>query len=146
MKHHSESHRIDRIGWLRAAVLGANDGLISTSSLIVGVAAADTGSSGILLAGMAGLEGGIVHGKLVGLQARRSYGCLNKCPVSRGSTGCGSDENVEFNNATTPSEIKDYLDRYVVGQHDAKRQLSVAVRNHYKRLSQGSDLINRAHW
>ena len=58
MKHHSESHRIDRIGWLRAAVLGANDGLISTSSLIVGVAAADTGSSGILLAGMAGLVAG----------------------------------------------------------------------------------------
>jgi VIT1/CCC1 family predicted Fe2+/Mn2+ transporter len=58
MKHHSETHRVDRIGWLRAAVLGANDGLISTSSLIVGVAAAQADSAGILVAGLAGLVGG----------------------------------------------------------------------------------------
>jgi VIT1/CCC1 family predicted Fe2+/Mn2+ transporter len=58
MKHHSETHRVDRIGWLRAAVLGANDGLISTSSLIVGVAAARADSAGILVAGLAGLVGG----------------------------------------------------------------------------------------
>lgn len=45
----------------------------------------------------------------------------------------------EFNSTTTPSEIKSYLDRYVIGQHDAKRSLGVAVRNHYKRLSQGLD-------
>ena len=58
MKHHSEIHRVDRIGWLRAAVLGANDGLISTSSLIVGVAAAQATPAGILVAGVAGLVGG----------------------------------------------------------------------------------------
>ncbi len=58
MKHHSESHRVDRIGWLRAAVLGANDGLISTSSLIIGVAAAQADASAVLLAGLAGLVGG----------------------------------------------------------------------------------------
>jgi len=58
MKHHSETHRVDRIGWLRAAVLGANDGLISTSSLIVGVAAAQATPAGILVAGVAGLVGG----------------------------------------------------------------------------------------
>jgi len=55
---HSERHRTQRTGWLRAAVLGANDGIVSTASLIVGVAAAGTGSSGILLSGIAGLVGG----------------------------------------------------------------------------------------
>jgi len=52
---HRESQLIERIGWLRAAVLGANDGLISTSSLIVGVAAATAASQEILVAGVAGL-------------------------------------------------------------------------------------------
>jgi VIT1/CCC1 family predicted Fe2+/Mn2+ transporter len=55
---HRESHRSERIGWLRAAVLGANDGLISTSSLIVGVAAADPSRAAILLASVAGLAAG----------------------------------------------------------------------------------------
>lgn len=55
---HSESHRVDRIGWLRAAVLGANDGIVSTASLVVGVAAAAAGKPEILLAGFAGLAAG----------------------------------------------------------------------------------------
>jgi vacuolar iron transporter family protein len=53
-----ELHRSGRIGWLRAAVLGANDGLISTSSLVVGVAAADPTRSAVLLAAVAGLVAG----------------------------------------------------------------------------------------
>jgi vacuolar iron transporter family protein len=53
-----EPHRSSRIGWLRAAVLGANDGLISTSSLIVGVAAANPDRAAVLLAGVAGLAAG----------------------------------------------------------------------------------------
>lgn len=53
-----ELHRTDRIGWLRAAVLGANDGLISTSSLVVGVAAAEPSRAAILLAAVAGLAAG----------------------------------------------------------------------------------------
>jgi len=55
---HREWHRSDRIGWLRATVLGANDGLISTSSLVVGVAAADPSRAAILLAAVAGLAAG----------------------------------------------------------------------------------------
>ncbi len=55
---HRESHLIERIGWLRAAVLGANDGIISTASLVVGVAAASTSSSEVLVAGVAGLVAG----------------------------------------------------------------------------------------
>jgi vacuolar iron transporter family protein len=53
-----ETHLIDRIGWLRAAVLGANDGLISTASLIVGVAAASPARNEVLVAGIAGLVAG----------------------------------------------------------------------------------------
>lgn len=55
---HRENHLVHRIGWLRAAVLGANDGILSTSSLIVGVAAAASGPNEILLAGIAGLVAG----------------------------------------------------------------------------------------
>jgi VIT1/CCC1 family predicted Fe2+/Mn2+ transporter len=55
---HPESHLVSRIGWLRAAVLGANDGIVSTASLIVGVAAASAASSDILVAGVAGLVAG----------------------------------------------------------------------------------------
>ncbi len=58
MRPHTEQHRTDRIGWLRAAVLGANDGIVSTASLIVGVAAANTASNDILVAGIAGLVAG----------------------------------------------------------------------------------------
>jgi VIT1/CCC1 family predicted Fe2+/Mn2+ transporter len=57
-KHHAEHHRIHRSGWLRAAVLGANDGIVSTASLIVGVAAANATSGSIILAGTAGLVAG----------------------------------------------------------------------------------------
>ncbi|MDE2627795.1 MAG: VIT family protein [Burkholderiales bacterium] len=55
---HRERHRTDRIGWLRAAVLGANDGIVSTASLLVGVAAASAGRSELLVAGAAGLMAG----------------------------------------------------------------------------------------
>jgi vacuolar iron transporter family protein len=55
---HTENHLVSRIGWLRAAVLGANDGIISTASLIVGVASANAAQSEVLLTGVAGLVAG----------------------------------------------------------------------------------------
>ncbi|WP_425088738.1 VIT1/CCC1 transporter family protein [Stappia sp.] len=55
---HREIHLVHRIGWLRAAVLGANDGLVSTASLVVGVAAAGSGRPEVLIAGLAGLVAG----------------------------------------------------------------------------------------
>jgi VIT1/CCC1 family predicted Fe2+/Mn2+ transporter len=57
-RSHTERHRTDRIGWLRAAVLGANDGIVSTGSLVVGVAAASVSHANILLTGVAGLVAG----------------------------------------------------------------------------------------
>ena len=58
LHRHTERHRTDRVGWLRATVLGANDGIVSTASLVVGVAAANAGLHNILVAGIAGLVAG----------------------------------------------------------------------------------------
>ena len=58
LHHHREQHLVERIGWLRAAILGANDGIVSTASLILGIAAASASKSDILLAGAAGLVAG----------------------------------------------------------------------------------------
>jgi len=55
---HVEAHAASRIGWLRAAVMGANDGIVSTASLIVGVAASEASRSSVLIAGVAGLFAG----------------------------------------------------------------------------------------
>ena len=55
---HRERHRSERVGWLRASVLGANDGIVSTASLVVGVAAAGTPRSQVIIAGIAGLVAG----------------------------------------------------------------------------------------
>lgn len=55
---HPEDHRLNRIGWSRAAVRGANEGIVSTASLIIGVAATSTGQAEILVAGIAGLVAG----------------------------------------------------------------------------------------
>ena len=71
---HREIHFVERIGWLRAAVLGANDGIVSTSSLIVGVAAAAQGRSDILVAGVAALVAGAMSmaaGEYVSVSSQR---------------------------------------------------------------------------
>lgn len=57
-RRHTERHRTDRVGWLRAAVLGANDGIVSTASLLVGVAAASASHANLLVTGIAGLVAG----------------------------------------------------------------------------------------
>ncbi|BAL94545.1 VIT1/CCC1 transporter family protein [Rubrivivax gelatinosus] len=58
MRRHHERHRLQRIGWLRAAVLGANDGIVSTASLILGVAGGGGGRDAVLIAGVAALAAG----------------------------------------------------------------------------------------
>ena len=72
-KLHWERHRTDRIGWLRAAVLGANDGIVSTASLVLGVAAAHASHAGIMVAGIAGLVAGAMSmaaGEYVSVQTQ----------------------------------------------------------------------------
>ncbi|MCB9689370.1 MAG: VIT family protein [Alphaproteobacteria bacterium] len=71
---HAEGHKSHRGGWLRAAVLGANDGIVSTASLVLGVAAADGGTSAVLTAGVAGLVGGALSmaaGEFVSVSSQR---------------------------------------------------------------------------
>ena len=58
LRRHAETHRTERVGWLRAAVLGANDGIVSTASLIIGVATAHASRGSVLVAGLAGLVAG----------------------------------------------------------------------------------------
>ncbi len=71
---HAESHRSDRVGWLRAAVLGANDGIVSTASLVLGVAAAAGSRTEVLTAGVAGLVAGAMSmaaGEYVSVSSQR---------------------------------------------------------------------------
>lgn len=73
IRRHGEFHKLESVGWLRAAVLGANDGIVSTSSLILGVAAAQATHQSILLAGVAGLVAGAMSmaaGEYVSVQSQ----------------------------------------------------------------------------
>ncbi len=74
LTRHSEGHRVGIGGWLRAAVLGANDGVVSTASLVIGVAAADASTPAIITAGLAGLVGGALSmavGEYVSVSSQR---------------------------------------------------------------------------
>jgi VIT1/CCC1 family predicted Fe2+/Mn2+ transporter len=74
MPRHSEGHRIGASAWLRAAVLGANDGVVSIASLVLGVAAAEAGSAIVFIAGLAGLVGGALSmavGEYVSVSSQR---------------------------------------------------------------------------
>jgi VIT1/CCC1 family predicted Fe2+/Mn2+ transporter len=85
---HAEKHLVQRIGWLRAAVLGANDGIVSTASLIVGVAAASQGRSEILVAGLAGLVAGAMSmaaGEYVSVRAPTWRASGRSWPPNRSS-------------------------------------------------------------
>ncbi len=74
MEHVAEHHRTARIGWLRAAVLGGNDGIVSTASLVIGVAAADASRSAVMTAGIAGLIAGAMSmavGEYISVSSQR---------------------------------------------------------------------------
>jgi len=73
---HMERHRTDRIGWLRAAVLGANDGIVSTASLVLGVAAANATHEDVIVAGIAGLVAGAMSmaaGEYVSVRSQADF-------------------------------------------------------------------------
>jgi vacuolar iron transporter family protein len=83
VRAHQEKHRIERIGWLRAAVLGANDGIVSTASLVLGVAAAHAVHAGVVIAGVSGLVAGAMSmatGEYVSVSSQRDAenAALNK--------------------------------------------------------------------
>ena len=93
---HSERHRNERIGWLRAAVLGANDGIVSTASLVVGVAAAQATSHEVLVAGVAGLVAGAMSmaaGEYVSVSSQAD---TEQADIERERRELANDEGAEL--------------------------------------------------
>jgi VIT1/CCC1 family predicted Fe2+/Mn2+ transporter len=93
--HHKEWHRSDRIGWLRAAVLGANDGIVSTASLVVGVAAASAAPGNVLLTGVAGLVAGAMSMAAGEYVSVHSQADTEKADLSRERGELASDPSAE---------------------------------------------------
>ena len=114
---HAETHLVDRIGWLRAAVLGANDGIVSTARLIVGVAAASPNTNEVLLAGAAGLVAGAMS------MAAGEYVSVS----SQSDTELADLTRERAELATQPeSERQELADIYVKRGLDADLALQVA--------------------
>jgi VIT1/CCC1 family predicted Fe2+/Mn2+ transporter len=117
---HSERHYVSRTGWLRAAVLGANDGIISVSSLVIGVAAASTTQHEILVAGVAGLVAGAMSmaaGEYVSVSSQTD---LEKADLSRERKELVDDHENEV------QELADiYIDRGV--EPDLARTVSMQM-------------------
>ena len=93
---HAETHRTARIGWLRAAVLGANDGIVSTASLVLGVAAAHAGTSSVLVAGTAGLVAGAMSMAAGAYVSVSSQADTERADLRREETELASDPDAEI--------------------------------------------------
>ena len=116
-QRHKERHRTDRIGWLRAAVLGANDGIVSTASLVVGVAAASSSHSSILVTGVAGLVAGAMSMAAGEYVSVHSQADTEKADLAR--------ERIELE--TTPAaELRELTAIYVSRGLDYKLAAQVA--------------------
>ena len=122
---HSERHRNERIGWLRAAVLGANDGIVSTASLVVGVAAAHAASHEVLVAGVAGLVAGAMSmaaGEYVSVSSQAD---TERADIERERRELADDEVAELAELTqiyvrrglSPSLAKQVAEQFTA--HDA---------------------------
>lgn len=94
--HHFERHRTDRIGWLRAAVLGANDGIVSTASLVLGVVAAGASHDNILVTGVAGLVAGAMSMAAGEYVSVHSQADTEKADLSRERTELDRDPDAEL--------------------------------------------------
>ncbi len=122
---HTETHRTDRIGWLRATVLGANDGIVSTASLIVGVAAAETTRGSILIAGVAGLVAGamsMASGEYVSVSSQSDTENADLARERKELATTPETELTELTNIYVKRGLDDALARQVALQltaHDA---------------------------
>ena len=99
-RHHSERHNIGNTGWLRAAVLGANDGVLSTASLIIGVATATHSHSSILIAGVSGLVAGALSmaaGEYVSVSSQAD---VEKADLARERKELATDKDAELRELT----------------------------------------------
>jgi VIT1/CCC1 family predicted Fe2+/Mn2+ transporter len=100
LRRHPERHRTDRIGWLRAAVLGANDGIVSTASLVVGVAAASASHANILVTGVAGLVAGAMSMAAGEYVSVHSQSDTEQADLSRERTELQADPAAELRELT----------------------------------------------
>ena len=97
---HAEGHRTHRIGWLRAAVLGANDGIVSTASLLVGVAMAGSSQSNVLLTGVAALVAGAMSMAAGEYVSVHSQADTEKADIAREKAELSNDPNAELRELT----------------------------------------------
>ena len=124
---HTERHLVSRIGWLRAAVLGANDGIVSTASLIVGVAAASVAQSDVLIAGVAGLVAGAMSmaaGEYVSVSSQAD---TEKADLARERTELSANPTFELDELTeiyAKRGVEPALARQVAQQLMAKGALA----------------------
>ena len=129
---HPERHLVSRIGWLRAAVLGANDGLVSTASLIVGVAAAEATRGGILIAGVAGLVAGAMSmaaGEYVSVSSQADTERADLARETAELAGDRDAEVVELAGIYTARGLDPDLSRQVALQLMAKDALGAHARD-----------------
>ncbi|WP_462188922.1 MULTISPECIES: VIT1/CCC1 transporter family protein [unclassified Frankia] len=120
MRRHPERHSTNRSGWLRAAVLGANDGLVSTSSLIVGVAASGASTGAVLTAGIAGLTAGAMS-----MAAGEYVSVSSQADVEHADRAKESAE-LAANPAAELAELVGIYERRGL-PHDLARQVAVAL-------------------
>ncbi len=124
-RRHRERHRSERIGWLRAAVLGANDGIVSTASLILGVAAADPSSGAVATAGLAGLVAGAMSmaaGEYVSVRSQADTEEADLAVERRELANDGAAEHAELARIYIDRGLEPELARSVATQlmaHDA---------------------------
>ncbi|AYG94127.1 VIT family protein [Brevundimonas naejangsanensis] len=129
---HRETHLVSRIGWMRAAVLGANDGIVSTASLIVGVAAAGSPKSAILIAGVAGLVAGAMSmaaGEYVSVSSQSD---TEKADLARETAELAADPEAERRELTAiyvQRGLEPGLARQVAEQMMAHDALSTHARD-----------------
>jgi vacuolar iron transporter family protein len=138
---HRERHLVDRIGWLRAAVLGANDGLISTASLIVGVAAASTSKHEILVAGVAGLVAGAMSmaaGEYVSVSSQADTEAADLERERRELVEQPDEELTELTNIYVARGVEADLARQVARQMMAKDALGTHAREELGLTPSGS--------
>ena len=129
---HWERHRTSRIGWLRAAVLGANDGIVSTASLVLGVAAADGTRSSVLVAGVAGLVAGAMSMAAGEYVSVHSQADTEKADLNREREELSSQdaaERAELAQIYVQRGLDENLARQVADQLMAKDALAAHARD-----------------
>ena len=142
---HKERHRTERIGWLRAAVLGANDGIVSTASLVLGVAAAHATHSNVLVAGVAGLVAGAMSMAAGEYVSVHSQADTEQAELKRERAELKADDEGEHKELTAiyvgrgldPSLAKQVAEQLMA--HDAHRRARPRRTRHLRDSQRASD-------